>query len=198
MASTTAPAPAASPTCAPTARCSWWPRPRTSQEPALRLPRATLRPRRALPSRAGLRRPPVPGPATTTSPRRGPRGGGRCPSSRSRPREELRRWLGDAWARLAMLPLDKLLYDPSGAKSFTVKAHWALYVENYLEGLHVPFVHPGLRGRWRWGVPHRAAAPRGAAGGGARDDDDALMPADPLAPTIVRRRTTSGSSPTRC
>jgi choline monooxygenase len=25
-----------------------------------------------------------------------------------------------------------------------VKAHWALYCENYLEGFHIPFVHPGL------------------------------------------------------
>ena len=28
--------------------------------------------------------------------------------------------------------------------TFEFDAHWALYVENYLEGLHVPFVHPGL------------------------------------------------------
>jgi choline monooxygenase len=25
-----------------------------------------------------------------------------------------------------------------------VRAHWALYVENYLEGLHIPYVHPEL------------------------------------------------------
>jgi choline monooxygenase len=31
-----------------------------------------------------------------------------------------------------------------GAKNYTVKAHWALYCENYLEGFHVPFVHQGL------------------------------------------------------
>ncbi len=30
------------------------------------------------------------------------------------------------------------------AKDYTVKAHWALYCENYLEGFHVPFVHQGL------------------------------------------------------
>ena len=28
--------------------------------------------------------------------------------------------------------------------TFEFDAHWALYVENYLERLHVPFVHPGL------------------------------------------------------
>lgn len=30
------------------------------------------------------------------------------------------------------------------AKDYAVKAHWALYCENYLEGFHVPFVHQGL------------------------------------------------------
>ncbi|MCP4917152.1 MAG: Rieske 2Fe-2S domain-containing protein [Proteobacteria bacterium] len=28
---------------------------------------------------------------------------------------------------------------------YPLDANWALYVENYLEGFHVPFVHPGLR-----------------------------------------------------
>jgi len=27
---------------------------------------------------------------------------------------------------------------------YTVHAHWALYCDNYLEGFHVPYVHPGL------------------------------------------------------
>ena len=30
------------------------------------------------------------------------------------------------------------------AKDYTVRAHWALYCENYLEGFHIPFVHQGL------------------------------------------------------
>jgi choline monooxygenase len=33
---------------------------------------------------------------------------------------------------------------PERARSFEFDAHWALYVENYLEGLHIPFLHPGL------------------------------------------------------
>ncbi|MCW5636774.1 MAG: Rieske 2Fe-2S domain-containing protein [Rubrivivax sp.] len=35
-------------------------------------------------------------------------------------------------------------HDPAHDRSFEFDAHWALYVENYLEGLHIPFVHPGL------------------------------------------------------
>ncbi len=30
------------------------------------------------------------------------------------------------------------------AADYTVKAHWALYCENYLEGFHIPYVHPQL------------------------------------------------------
>ena len=29
-------------------------------------------------------------------------------------------------------------------QTYEVKAHWALYCENYLEGFHIPFVHGGL------------------------------------------------------
>jgi choline monooxygenase len=32
----------------------------------------------------------------------------------------------------------------AGKKDYWIRAHWALYCENYLEGFHVPFVHQGL------------------------------------------------------
>jgi choline monooxygenase len=47
-------------------------------------------------------------------------------------------------ARLAGLPFDELRHDPARDRDFEVGAHWALYVENYLEGLHIPFLHPAL------------------------------------------------------
>ena len=46
--------------------------------------------------------------------------------------------------RLAWLPLDEFVFKPERSAEFTVKAHWALYCENYLEGFHIPFVHAGL------------------------------------------------------
>ena len=42
------------------------------------------------------------------------------------------------------MALDRLVPDPSRSRDYEFDAHWALYVENYLEGLHIPFVHPGL------------------------------------------------------
>ncbi|HEX7689767.1 MAG TPA: SRPBCC family protein [Burkholderiaceae bacterium] len=53
-------------------------------------------------------------------------------------------FLGDLRARLGWLPLDEFRHDPSRDRAFDVAAHWALYVENYLEGLHIPFIHPAL------------------------------------------------------
>jgi choline monooxygenase len=46
--------------------------------------------------------------------------------------------------RLAWLPLQDFQADPEASRDYEFDAHWALYVENYLEGLHIPFVHPGL------------------------------------------------------
>ena len=53
-------------------------------------------------------------------------------------------FLGDVVARTGASKLDRLVHDPSSDREYDVAAHWALYVENYLEGLHIPHVHPGL------------------------------------------------------
>src|SRR5262245_1107918 len=47
-------------------------------------------------------------------------------------------------ARLPWLDVQRWRRDPSRARTFDLDAHWALYVENYLEGLHIPLLHPGL------------------------------------------------------
>ena len=46
--------------------------------------------------------------------------------------------------RLAGLPFGSLVYDAAGARDYVVSANWALYVDNYLEGFHIPYVHSGL------------------------------------------------------
>jgi choline monooxygenase len=46
--------------------------------------------------------------------------------------------------RIGFLPIDAFCYDQSLSKDYSVKAHWALYCDNYLEGFHVPFVHEAL------------------------------------------------------
>jgi choline monooxygenase len=56
-------------------------------------------------------------------------------------------WLGPLRERVAP---QAMAHDPTLDRDYTFDAHWALYVENYLEGLHIPFVHPGLTNTIDW------------------------------------------------
>ena len=46
--------------------------------------------------------------------------------------------------RMNFLGLHELRYDSSRERNYTIDANWALYVDNYLEGFHIPFVHKDL------------------------------------------------------
>ncbi len=47
-------------------------------------------------------------------------------------------------SRLDWLPVEKFALDATRSRDYVLGANWALYVENYLEGFHIPFVHAGL------------------------------------------------------
>jgi choline monooxygenase len=53
-------------------------------------------------------------------------------------------FLKDMMDRMQWLPFGDFVFHPELSRDFTVRAHWALYCENYLEGFHIPFVHAGL------------------------------------------------------
>ena len=36
------------------------------------------------------------------------------------------------------------MFDPDRSRDYEVKANWALYCDNFLEGFHIPFVHGSL------------------------------------------------------
>jgi choline monooxygenase len=46
--------------------------------------------------------------------------------------------------RLYFLDINQFRYAPEYGQTYNVNAHWALYVDNYLEGFHIPFVHETL------------------------------------------------------
>jgi choline monooxygenase len=52
----------------------------------------------------------------------------------------------------APVALDALVPDASAARDYEVKANWALYCDNYLEGFHIPYVHPELSGALDYGA----------------------------------------------
>lgn len=53
-------------------------------------------------------------------------------------------WLDEIPARLSWMPFNDFLFAPERSRTYTVRAHWALYIDNYLEGFHIPYIHPAL------------------------------------------------------
>jgi choline monooxygenase len=42
------------------------------------------------------------------------------------------------------ISFEPIYFEPTLSRDYLVKCNWALYVENYLEGFHIPYVHSGL------------------------------------------------------
>lgn len=62
------------------------------------------------------------------------------------PKHALDQILGPVVERVGHLPLEEAKVAPDDIRVYEFDANWALYCDNYLEGFHVPYVHPGLRG----------------------------------------------------
>ncbi len=91
------------------------------------------------------------------------------------------RSFADTWApvgrRLGHLPLERARLDPARTREWVVEAHWALYLENYLEGLHIPFLHPALNaaldfGSYDYELFHGGVLQLGEAAAGERCFED--------------------------
>jgi choline monooxygenase len=46
--------------------------------------------------------------------------------------------------RIAWLPVEQFQHDATRDREYVVRANWALYVDNYLEGFHIPYIHASL------------------------------------------------------
>ncbi|MDQ3022430.1 MAG: aromatic ring-hydroxylating dioxygenase subunit alpha [Bacteroidota bacterium] len=60
------------------------------------------------------------------------------------PISPVQHFIGEMCSRMSWLPLNEFVFDSSRSRDYLVKAHWALYCENYLEGFHIPYVHNSL------------------------------------------------------
>ncbi|MCK6447307.1 MAG: aromatic ring-hydroxylating dioxygenase subunit alpha [Planctomycetes bacterium] len=93
------------------------------------------------------------------------------------PEHEFASWFEPLAARLAHLPFARARYDAARSRDFEVDAHWALYVENYLEGFHVPYVHPELAELVDYASYRTELFPHGSLQiGEARGDEPAIEP----------------------
>jgi len=53
-------------------------------------------------------------------------------------------WIAPVERRIAGLPTHAMAFDGTRSRDYLVRANWALYCDNYLEGFHIPYVHAGL------------------------------------------------------
>lgn len=60
------------------------------------------------------------------------------------PEFPLERLVAEMQARVGFCPLDQAVHDAARSRDYVVRAHWALYCENYLEGFHIPYIHAAL------------------------------------------------------
>lgn len=60
------------------------------------------------------------------------------------PGMEFDEWIGPVRRRLGWLPVHEFRLEGRLSRDYLVRANWALYCENYLEGFHIPFVHQSL------------------------------------------------------
>lgn len=61
-----------------------------------------------------------------------------------KPVAPLEEFLAAMKTRLDWLSVEQFAFDAARSRDYMIDANWALYVENYLEGFHIPFVHTGL------------------------------------------------------
>lgn len=55
-------------------------------------------------------------------------------------------WFAPVRARCGWMPIERAVLDTTRSRDYLVRANWALYCDNYLEGFHIPYVHHGLAG----------------------------------------------------
>lgn len=60
--------------------------------------------------------------------------------------------IGAMKKRLDWFDLDACRLDTQRSRDYLVRANWALYCDNYLEGFHIPFVHAGLNDALDYGA----------------------------------------------
>ncbi|MCA9736582.1 MAG: aromatic ring-hydroxylating dioxygenase subunit alpha [Gemmatimonadota bacterium] len=89
-------------------------------------------------------------------------------------------WIEPVRARTAFLPWERAVFDASTAREYYLDAHWALYVDNYLEEFHIPYVHGGSLQGLDYGAYHTECFDHGNLQiGVGREGEPALdLPAD--------------------
>lgn len=76
-----------------------------------------------------------------------------------KPLEEL---LAPIASRIGWMPIKEAALDATRVRHYLVRANWALYCDNYLEGFHIPFVHASLARAIDYGAYTTEVFPHGS------------------------------------
>ena len=60
------------------------------------------------------------------------------------PSIDFKEFIGQMDKKVGWMPIENFKYDSTLSRDYLVKANWALYCDNYLEGFHIPFIHKDL------------------------------------------------------
>jgi choline monooxygenase len=84
--------------------------------------------------------------------------------------------------RLAFLPIDQFQPDPSRNREYTIRANWALYIDNYLEGFHIPYIHASLNDQLDYDNYTTELLPHGVLQIGLADVNSEIFDLPPSSP----------------
>jgi choline monooxygenase len=77
------------------------------------------------------------------------------------PAASLEQILQPMTSRLGFLPVDQFQPELARNREYTVRANWALYIDNYLEGFHIPYIHASLNDTLDYGSYATELLPHG-------------------------------------
>lgn len=60
------------------------------------------------------------------------------------PAVELHEFLRPMVQRIGWMPVHEFQPEPSRGRDYVFRGNWALYIDNYLEGFHIPYIHASL------------------------------------------------------
>lgn len=89
--------------------------------------------------------------------------------------------------RVGFLPLDEAVYSASASRTYEFEGNWILYCDNYLEGFHIPFVHPALDRALEFGAYRTELLSHGVVQIGIGSADDGLFQIPPDHPDHGQR-----------
>lgn len=89
--------------------------------------------------------------------------------------------------RVGWMPFHDFHFRPDLSRDYKVKANWALYCENFLEGFHIPFVHAGLNSVIDYGNYTIEIYPYSSLQLGLSKDDNGTFDLPPSSPDYGKK-----------